>query len=66
MNTEEIIVPLDVPPAMREAYRANYRKMTHGTGRLMLMAGATPSAASGRRWNNCPASGSRPACKFWV
>jgi len=39
MSRQKIIVPLDVPPATREAYRANYAKITHGTGRLMLMAG---------------------------
>lgn len=39
MNEKRIVVPLDVPPAMRETYIANYRKITHGTGRLMLMAG---------------------------
>jgi fructose-bisphosphate aldolase / 6-deoxy-5-ketofructose 1-phosphate synthase len=32
-------VPLDVPPAMRASYRENYSQLTHGTGRLMLMAG---------------------------
>jgi fructose-bisphosphate aldolase/6-deoxy-5-ketofructose 1-phosphate synthase len=39
MKQEKIIVPLDVPPAMRETYVSNYHRITHGTGRLMLMAG---------------------------
>jgi hypothetical protein len=39
MNQEKIHVPLDVPPDKREAYIANYHQATHGTGRLMLMAG---------------------------
>jgi len=39
MNGDRIVVPLDVPPAMRESYLANYRQITHGAGRLMLMAG---------------------------
>jgi fructose-bisphosphate aldolase/6-deoxy-5-ketofructose 1-phosphate synthase len=39
MKEEKVIIPLDVAPAMREAYTANYRKLTHGTGRLMLFAG---------------------------
>lgn len=39
MKDQDILVPLDVSPAMREVYIANYREITHGTGRLMLMAG---------------------------
>jgi len=39
MSENKIVIPLDVPPAMREAYYANYNKMTHGSGRLMLFAG---------------------------
>ena len=39
MSEDRIVVPLDVPLGMRETYRANLRKITHGTGRLMLMAG---------------------------
>ena len=39
MKDQDILVPLDVPSAMREVYITNYRKITHGTGRLMLMAG---------------------------
>ncbi|MDD2473820.1 MULTISPECIES: aldolase [unclassified Methanoculleus] len=35
----DIRIPLDVPAEERERYRENYRKMTHGTGRLMLFAG---------------------------
>ncbi len=34
-----IRIPLDVPPEEQERYRENYRRMTHGTGRLMLFAG---------------------------
>ena len=36
---EDVIVPLDVPKAMRETYVKNYMEMTRGTGRLMLFAG---------------------------
>ena len=32
-------IPLDVPPETREIFRGNYRKITHGRGRLMLFAG---------------------------
>jgi fructose-bisphosphate aldolase / 6-deoxy-5-ketofructose 1-phosphate synthase len=39
MDGDGIKIPLDVPPVMRETYRANLQKITHGTGRLMLMAG---------------------------
>ena len=39
MNTDHVVIPLDVPEGMREAYRANDLKMTRGTGNLMLMAG---------------------------
>ncbi|MDD5418996.1 MAG: aldolase [Methanomicrobiaceae archaeon] len=35
----EITVPLDVPKEAEETYRDNYRAITHGTGRLMLLAG---------------------------
>ncbi|RXE56088.1 aldolase [Methanoculleus taiwanensis] len=35
----EIIIPLDVPKEAAETYRENYRRMTHGTGNLMLFAG---------------------------
>ena len=39
INKEDVIVPLDVPKAMRETYINNYMEMTRGTGRLMLFAG---------------------------
>lgn len=39
INKEDVIVPLDVPKAMRETYVNNYLEMTRGTGRLMLFAG---------------------------
>lgn len=39
INEEDVIVPLDVPKAMRETYVNNYMEMTRGTGRLMLFAG---------------------------
>jgi len=39
VKEHKIDVPLDVPPAMRDVYLANYCKITHDTGRLMLMAG---------------------------
>ncbi len=39
INKESVIVPLDVPKAMRETYAKNYMEITKGTGRLMLFAG---------------------------
>ena len=39
MQDGRIVIPLDVPPAMRDSYFGNFRRITHGTGRLMLMAG---------------------------
>lgn len=39
INKEDVIIPLDVPKAMRETYVNNYIEMTRGTGRLMLFAG---------------------------
>lgn len=39
INKEDVIVPLDIPKAMRETYVNNYMEMTRGTGRLMLFAG---------------------------
>jgi fructose-bisphosphate aldolase / 6-deoxy-5-ketofructose 1-phosphate synthase len=39
INKESVIVPLDVPKAMRETYIKNYMEITKGTGRLMLFAG---------------------------
>ena len=35
----KIHTPADVPTEMREAYEANYKAITHDTGRLMLFAG---------------------------
>jgi len=39
INEEGVIVPLDVPKAMRETYVKNYMEITKGTGKLMLFAG---------------------------
>jgi fructose-bisphosphate aldolase/6-deoxy-5-ketofructose 1-phosphate synthase len=39
INKEDVIVPLDVPKAMRETYVKNYMEITKGSGRLMLFAG---------------------------
>jgi len=39
INKEDVIVPLDVPKAMRETYVQNYMEITKGSGRLMLFAG---------------------------
>ncbi|MCQ1534474.1 aldolase [Methanosarcina sp. KYL-1] len=39
INKEDVIVPLDVPKAMRETYVKNYMEITNHTGRLMLFAG---------------------------
>ncbi len=39
INKEDVIVPLDVPKAMRETYIKNFIEVTRGTGRLMLFAG---------------------------
>ena len=39
INKEDLIVPLDVPKAMRETYVKNYMEITKGTGKLMLFAG---------------------------
>jgi DhnA family fructose-bisphosphate aldolase class Ia len=36
---QDIIVPLDVPQAMREPYITNYASITRNSGRLMLFAG---------------------------
>ncbi|HJJ43578.1 MAG TPA: aldolase [Methanocorpusculum sp.] len=35
----DIMIPLDVPQSMREAYKYNYNLITAGSGRLMLFAG---------------------------
>ena len=39
INKDDVIVPLDVPKAMRETYVKNYMEITRGSGRLMLFAG---------------------------
>ena len=39
INKEDVIVPLDVPKAMRETYVKNYLEITKESGRLMLFAG---------------------------
>lgn len=39
IKKEDVIVPLDVPKAMRETYVKNYMEITKGSGRLMLFAG---------------------------
>lgn len=39
ISKESVIVPLDVPKAMRDTYVKNYMEITKGTGRLMLFAG---------------------------
>jgi len=39
INKENVIVPLDVPKAMRETYVKNYLEITKESGRLMLFAG---------------------------
>ena len=39
MTMQNIMVPLDVPAKSRQKYQENYRKITKGSGRLMLFAG---------------------------
>jgi fructose-bisphosphate aldolase / 6-deoxy-5-ketofructose 1-phosphate synthase len=39
IKKEDVIVPLDVPKAMRETYVKNYMEITRNSGRLMLFAG---------------------------
>ena len=39
IKKEDVIVPLDVPKAMRETYVKNYIEITRGSGKLMLFAG---------------------------
>lgn len=39
IKANDVIVPLDVPKAMREHYIANYLAITRESGRLMLFAG---------------------------
>ena len=38
ITRDQVKVPVDVSPEMREAYIDNYMKATRGTGRLMLFA----------------------------
>jgi len=39
IGTEDVLVPLDVPPERRDDYVDDYLKITKDTGRLMLFAG---------------------------
>lgn len=39
IKKEDVIVPLDVPKAMRETYIKNYMEITKESGKLMLFAG---------------------------
>jgi len=39
LKENDVLVPLDVPRAMREDYISNYRTITGNSGRLMLFAG---------------------------
>jgi fructose-bisphosphate aldolase/6-deoxy-5-ketofructose 1-phosphate synthase len=39
IGSEDVLVPLDVPPERREEYVDNYLKITAESGRLMLFAG---------------------------
>ncbi len=38
-SASDVVIPLDVPEEAREIYRKNFEMITHGTGRLMLLAG---------------------------
>lgn len=38
-DTNDVQIPLDVPPGKRDEYLENFNMMTKGTGRLMLFAG---------------------------
>ncbi len=38
-QTQDVVVPLDVPMAMQERYISNYATITRNSGRLMLFAG---------------------------
>ncbi len=38
-DTNNVQIPLDVPPEMKDEYLDNFNLMTKGTGRLMLFAG---------------------------
>jgi hypothetical protein len=39
IKANDVIVPLEVPKAVREKYIDNYLEITKSTGRLMLFAG---------------------------
>lgn len=39
ITKDDVMVPCDVPQAMRETYRSNYLEITRKSGRLMLFAG---------------------------
>jgi len=39
INKERVIVPLNIPKAMRDTYVKSYMEITKNTGRLMLFAG---------------------------
>jgi fructose-bisphosphate aldolase/6-deoxy-5-ketofructose 1-phosphate synthase len=39
ITRDDVIVPLDVPRAMRDTYIDNYMAITRSSGRLMLFAG---------------------------
>ena len=39
MKVNDVIVPLDVPKALRDTYIENFQKITRESGRLMLFAG---------------------------
>lgn len=39
VTPRDVLVPGDVPQAMRDEYITNFMKITHNTGRLMLFAG---------------------------
>ena len=38
ITRDQVKVPVDVAPDMRDEYISNYMKATQGTGRLMLFA----------------------------
>lgn len=39
ITTKDVLVPMDVPEALRDTYVQNYLEITKGSGRLMLYAG---------------------------
>ena len=39
LKENDVVVPLDVPKAVRENYIKNYRTITRNSGRLMMFAG---------------------------